>query len=266
MGSVGDLNNQIRALLRQGLVKLDELGQSLAGVEFLNRDIPLLNQSLNEIFGLKALLNIGTAMGVYLDDPDLFTAGVEFPSMRGLKAALEAAIAANLSQIGGETSQGPVTVTANYDAETNELRFDLSLEVDTTFSRPVDLNFNLAEGLATFAFNANASVGATFTMNVGFGIDVGGLIGGASPQDAFFLGETSAKGSLRAAVDDVDIARQHLARRWRGPDPGVAELDRHRVAGLNRSWHETEKQQPRQETACVHAPLISRHAGRTRPC
>ena len=208
LGALADLNEQLRGLLRQGLQQLDNVGQSLAGIEFLNTDIPVLNKSVNELFGIEAVLTIGDAIADYLDDPDPNTPGVELPSLSGLVDALVAALEQNLATAGGEVSDGPLSASVGYDPDTNQLQFAISLQAQEEFTTPIELGFDLAEGLADLEFSSDATVGAGFDMSLAFAIDVGALIGGADVLDSFFITEAQASGSLLAEATNIDaVAR-----------------------------------------------------------
>jgi hypothetical protein len=202
LGVLEALNDQIVALLRLGLVQLDNLGSALDDVALLNQGIPVLGASINELFGIPAAIEIGEAVADYLDDPDPFSDGLELPSLRGLSAAVQDAFEANLTEVGGNATR-LTSVGVGYEASTNVLGIDLSLEVASELSRPLSVGSELAAGLADFELSAVADVESSLFMNVGFGVDVGALIEGASFDDAFFISGASANGSVTATVDDI---------------------------------------------------------------
>ncbi|HEY4634069.1 MAG TPA: hypothetical protein VIH00_09155, partial [Candidatus Limnocylindrales bacterium] len=185
VGVIQTIDDALKSAIRTGLEHVDDLGAFLGGVSFLNQRIPVINKSLNELFPVSTLVELGDAAIDYLDDPDPETPGLELPTVRGLTDALINRVKELLADEQGTLTSGPFTLTGGIFPDTNELRFDLTVDADAHLDLPINLAAELgATGLGVDASAAIALDGA-LDFSMSFGVDLSDPL--SLSADDFFL-------------------------------------------------------------------------------
>src|SRR5690606_8914340 len=97
----------------------------------------------------------------------------------------------------------PGIIEATYVPLTKQLTFHLNVQVDFAAEAPMDLGFELEEGLADFSVDANASVIAALSFNLVFGIDLN-YEPGDDLANYVFIKDPALHASITATAEDID--------------------------------------------------------------
>ncbi|MFN0038401.1 MAG: LEPR-XLL domain-containing protein, partial [Burkholderiales bacterium] len=200
----GDLSAaQILTLLTQLTTQLDELRQTDAIQTVLG--LPVLGPALDEILKFTDF----AADTLLIDDLDDSTPGNDVPKLAKVGGAPNfntvQEFAAKLAQILGLS---PTAIGANYDASTKLLTFNLNLhQVLVDIAAPLELGFDLEEGLADFRANVDASINAELDFSLVFGVDLNFNPGnGDSLEDFVFIDDAQLSGSIDLAAENLDAS------------------------------------------------------------
>ena len=224
MPLVETLQGQIADLLRSGAQQLDSVGDLLEGIPGLNQDLPLIGQSVADLLPLGTILQLGDAVADYLDDPDPSTPGVELATMRGLSDALAAALRSALGDNAqGGLASGPFSVDGGYFSDTNELRFDFT--VDAGYSQGFTLDasdFGVDAAALGLDFETDLDIEAALTTAFSLGLDLSKL---STPGEAFFVRVSDPlTASVQVSAADLDLAIDLAGFASLGIEDGVFDL------------------------------------------
>jgi 6-phosphogluconolactonase (cycloisomerase 2 family) len=198
-----NLTPAVQTQILSALATLQNVGGSLTGNSILSASIPLLNKSVNDLTGIGGIFQLHDAAQAYFNG---FTNG-QLPTAEGLANALVTQ-ATGLTGTGaqGNLAQGPLSISAGLNAETNQLLFHVGVDANRSTNLPLDFGVSAQHAGLELSGSATTSVNTALNLDLDVGIDLTNLEQSSSitSKDVFFQ-INGASASVSVAATDLNF-------------------------------------------------------------